>query len=168
MAKFIFLDIDGVLNSANYINRCNNEHENKGNWVDPRAVAYLNEIIRKTSAKVVISSTWRIYDTLDILRSKLEAAGFIGEIVDKTPVLEKTLDDVWPCRGDEIFDWIDNQIDPPESVVVLDDDGDMAMMSKYLVKTSFTNGLQEEHVEQAVNILNNYYVDKSKEVYVNY
>jgi len=51
--QVLFLDIDGVLNTAKYIQ----EHGAKD--VDPHKAVILNDIVKRTGVKVVLSSTWR-------------------------------------------------------------------------------------------------------------
>ena len=55
--KIIFLDIDGVLNSVEYRKRiqCTGRVE-----MDPQLLSLLADLVNKTGAKLVISSTWRI------------------------------------------------------------------------------------------------------------
>jgi hypothetical protein len=43
---------------------------------------------------------------------------------------------------------------PVESFVILDDDADMEHLLPRLVQTSMDDGLQDRHVEKAVEILN--------------
>lgn len=54
--KVIFLDVDGVLNSRDWLvnNRVRTE-----NSVNQEKVKLLMEIVQKTNAEVVLSSTWR-------------------------------------------------------------------------------------------------------------
>lgn len=55
MTKYIFLDIDGVLNS---------EHTWDDNITDSISDQYLENlrhIVEKTDAKIILSSSWRIY-----------------------------------------------------------------------------------------------------------
>ena len=49
--KIIFLDIDGVLNTA--FTRKRNEH------IDDFRVKLLSDIVQQTNAKIVLTSTWR-------------------------------------------------------------------------------------------------------------
>ena len=56
--KIIFLDIDGVLNSIGWVERTKGTaYEDKE--IDPSKVRLLKQIIDKTDAKIVLSSTWR-------------------------------------------------------------------------------------------------------------
>jgi hypothetical protein len=75
------------------------------------AVENLNYIIALTGAKVVITSTWRIYYTLDELINVFRERGFNGQIIGTTEILEN--------RGDEIIDWLNNH--KIDNYVVIDD-----------------------------------------------
>lgn len=147
--KILFLDIDGVLNNKKY-----NEKVQSGNAIDPRCVLYLNQIIRETKCNVVVSSSWRLYHTWFELLSILADAGvntttFIGS----TPDLFRH----FLNRGDEILNWIINNVSEEYTFVVLDDTIDgMDKVEKNLVLTSFKgDGLNAEKAQQAIQLLNN-------------
>lgn len=150
--KIIFLDIDGVLNSRKWtdLKMSQGQPFSLVEEVDDQAVANLNEIIAKTGAKVVVSSSWRIAFELDYIEGVLRKAGFKGAIIDKTP--RRT---TYPARrGNEIKEWL-LQRDDIVNYVIVDDDSDMLQEQlKNFVHTSFIDGLKKEHVEQAVRILN--------------
>ena len=63
--SMLFLDIDGVLNSQTYITKKHNETGkclggSTVEMLDPDAISELNRIIDRTSAEIVLSSTWRM------------------------------------------------------------------------------------------------------------
>lgn len=158
--KVIFLDIDGVLNSL----RCK-EYIEGYMFVENEKILLLKDIILRTDAKVVLSSTWRYgwyamenvkepddEDKLNIrmfvaLRDKLQEHGI--------SLLSYT--DDFGRRGDEIKAWLDNwQGEPIESYVILDDFGGVEIRPycKYLVQTGMSEGLTVKHTEKAIKILN--------------
>ena len=151
--KIIFLDIDGVLNSTEYIIslKGNFNSVDKVYQIDPKAVVRLNKITDATSASIVVSSTWRMfYKYMADLRGVLVEAGITGKVIDKTPVNNN-------IRGAQIAEWIDKQnkrSDKVEQFIILDDDSDMGNLMKYLIKTSHSDGLQDHHVELAIKRLN--------------
>jgi hypothetical protein len=112
----IFLDIDGVLRTHGSDLWWSNE---LGKDIPPfhkrlfskDAVENLNYIVALTGAKVVITSTWRIYYTLDELINVFRERGFNGKIIGTTEILEN--------RGDEIIDWLNNH--KIDNYVVIDD-----------------------------------------------
>lgn len=161
MIKIIFLDFDGVLTSIDGILRGFKSKFGQA-LIDPEYVARLNRIIDATNAVCVVSSTWRQDHTLIELQQFLDDAGFTGKLIDVTKKLH--LSPYKPteravCRGDEIQLWLDAEADPgvdsgPVKFVILDDDSDMDNLIDRLVKTSWEHGLQDEHVERAIKMLN--------------
>lgn len=160
MRKIIFLDIDGVLNSMDYFGQtkdCKGYTE-----INPEKVKLLKEIVDRTGAEIVLSSTWR-----DLGKRKNEPEHpmytyltdtlkeYSMEIVDHTPYIGQD-------RPKEIKAWLDNQQDKDISFVSLDDDSpkheyDEVGIGDCLVRTSFyekDGGLRKEHVEKALEILN--------------
>jgi hypothetical protein len=93
--------------------------------------------------------------------------GFVGNIIgstlecdDRTPAFEKFLqenpghiDGTRRCRGNEIQAWLD-AVPVVKTFAILDDDSDMGHLLPFLVRTSGQTGLQPEHVEQAIKLLN--------------
>ena len=54
----------------------------------------LNELIKKTGAKVVITSTWRLSRSVEELQRVLDYKGFEGEVIAKTPYFHAVLSGV--------------------------------------------------------------------------
>ena len=153
--KVIFLDIDGVLNNHDtlgldrYIPTKIIDGQRILDHLSPWCMWQLNDIIKETGAKVVISSAWRSAGSVNWFQEVFESYGFEGEVIDKTPVLYKE-------RGIEIQKWLDdNKCLNIESFVILDDDSDMLHLLRYLVKTENEYGLRRKHIKKAVKVLNN-------------
>ena len=151
MARLVFLDFDGVLNSHHWLYRPDRDKEaeflgNEHHMLDPTAVGRVNRILRETGAKVVISSSWRHGWPVERLREILTTAGFVGEVLGYTPQYGHD-------RGHEIEQWLDGNDEGHDPFVILDDDSDMGPLMKYLVKTTFEHGIQDEHVEDAIRRL---------------
>lgn len=167
--KIIFLDIDGVLNSLAYFKT--QEHQDKRfmqhDEIDESRLPLLKRIVDATGAKIVLSSTWRelddcqdtvCYEMYKYLEDML--AKYDMSIMSKTPVIAH-------CRPLEIMMWLNKRVDKNEiTFVSLDDDFGSDDYDKYgigdnLVHTIFysedplVGGLQPEHIEQAIKILNN-------------
>ena len=151
--KVIFLDIDGVLNTINTF-KIRKDIYNKYGLVIPRIdfyrVKFLKEIVDKTDAKIVISSTWRKYEN-DMKELKHVFSLFDLEVYDVTCI------DISGKKGIEINDWLNkNEVD---SFVIIDDEtSDMLHLERYVVKTRGNfkaTGLLEKHISEAINILNN-------------
>lgn len=145
----IFLDVDGVLNSeAWYRRRLHGPRKGyRYDEFDPRAVSVLNELVERSGAEVVVSSVWRRLG-LDELRTYLRAAGYRGELHGVTPPS-------WggSIRGDEIAAWLNAQERSIWHMVILDDDSDMGALRRWLVKTSWRNGLTGRYVAKALAVL---------------
>lgn len=126
--KYIFLDVDGVLNHEQWYEDL---HENPDapafpySCFDPQCVARVNEILEATGAQLVISSSWRLdkqlYLTLNSigLKSKFEC----------TPIFKKSNSGLenFDCRGSEIREFLLAHKYNPETdnYVIVDDDSDM-------------------------------------------
>ena len=151
--NILFLDIDGVLNSAKL-------------WArdKPKSNTYMTrELCERFSAmldqlpdvKIVMSSTWRMgyYDKAIDMLSKhgVSKDRFIG----KTPIggtirLSGISESVE--RGIEIQQWLDAH-PGVEKFVILDDNSDMAHLMPHLVKTTWEDGLQDSHCYQIIERL---------------
>jgi hypothetical protein len=156
--KVIFLDMDGVMNSMPFLLEHSAEYKKPDGtpytradsemWVemiDPKCVERLNHIVTETGAVVVISSSWRHAHTVEAMREFFDARGFVGKIIDETPTIAGP-------RGREIEAWLaDKNV---KAFVVLDDDSDMDGVRKWHIKTSILVGLQDEHVERTIQMLN--------------
>lgn len=156
--KIIFLDFDGVLNS--------DATRQKEPWrsekimfirrLDPDHVAVLNEVIKQTGSKVVVSSTWRHFHSLADLAKILEQAGFVGEVVGVTDKLwgeiPGSLTGERFERGHEIRAWLDENAGI-DGFVVIDDSTDMATVTSHLVRTKTGLGLLAEHIPSILRAL---------------
>lgn len=104
----------------------------EGHDIDPRTLKLLNDLIDKTSAKIVVTSTWRGSHTRPELQSILKSRGFKHELFGYTPRCN-----VDCLRGNEILKWIkDNEktigknYHEFRSYVIFDDDSDMLYWQK--------------------------------------
>ena len=160
--KYIFLDIDGVLNCITWFE----QNKNKPGYteIDPNKVRLLKEIVDRTGADIILSSSWRELYTLNdghehemytYLTNSLNQFGL--HIKEHTPYISDN-------RPLEIKTWLEeNEKGNPVSFVSLDDDYPYEWYERYgiencLIQTSFytpNGGLNEEHVKKAIEILNN-------------
>lgn len=161
MRKIIFLDIDGVLNSMDYFEQTKNCKGYTGT-INPEKVKLLKKIVDRTGAEIVLSSTWRDlakrkdepeHPMYTYLTDILQEYGL--KIIEHTPYIDMN-------RPKEIKAWLDSQPDTDIKFVSLDDDFpqqkyDEVGIGDCLVRTIFfkkDGGLQHEHVEKAIAILN--------------
>lgn len=107
--------------------------------------------MRSCNARVVVvSSIWRLDRDL-FTHARLKQAGYAGEF--GTPW--RTHDNRGH-RGQEIQFWLDNsQRQDVDRYAIVDDNSDMlTTQADFFVKTSHYDGLEREHVERLVAILN--------------
>jgi hypothetical protein len=152
--RVIFLDIDGVLNCADWLHsqhqtgiKYKSFMERHYKELDPARVKMISDFAVETQASIIISSTWRILHELHELCDMLSAAGMDQSVlpVGVTPRSEKGF------RGDEIRAWL-HQNPHINNYVIFDDDGDF-YSGQPLVKTTWDDGLLPSHIEAARHIL---------------
>ena len=135
----IFLDIDGVLAPIRRWDRYED--------LDPACVQVLNQIVADCSAEIVISSTLRHGKSVAELQEMLDAQGFAGRVVDKTPSDLPGAD-----RADEIAAWLVEH-DDVVGYVIIDDHAVMGELRRHLVQTHPAHGLQPADVPRAIATL---------------
>jgi len=155
MIKIIFLDIDDV--PTNEV-MWRYKDVNSNHQFDERCVRYLNTLIERTGAVIVISSARRMGTTLNEFRKIFKEEGFKGEIIDVTPICEE--DHI--IRGNEIYKWLrDNEdiydetyIDYKNYVILDDEDITLSFQKNNFVKVDRFSGLTPDILNDAINILN--------------
>lgn len=142
--KFLFLDVDGVLNSDNwYHEEWQKDHIYPQGDFDPVCVERINRVVAETDCKVVVSSSWR---TDSNLQSVFTKAGLHFTIYGTTPFGDH--------RGREIQDWLDTQTTPYVYAIVDDDRKMLQSQKPYVVRTNGNIGITDDNVDQLINILN--------------
>lgn len=161
--KIIFLDIDGVLNVVAQ------GHDDYGAIFHTHFMDNLKELIDKTGAKIVISSSWR-KSGLKEMQDLWATRNLAGEVIDVTPSLYLKKDGsivFWndklqnhPTekihgysvpRGCEIEYWLKNESEKHgdiESYVILDDDTDMLLNQI----DNFVQCSNNQHHEDCIDI----------------
>lgn len=150
--KVIFLDIDGVLNSDEYFDRIEKLNvQGIESQVDVERIKLLQNAVRDTGAKVVLSSSWRYTRNGQSLRNLLLNYGIFTDV---TPLMHNE-------RGREIKEWL-NTHKEVEDFVILDDEifdsYDEKLLEK-LIKISdgngknFGEGLKEKDVDEIIERL---------------
>lgn len=138
MNKIIFLDFDGVITHP------------KSKWqIDPKKLDLIVKIIQATSAKIVVSSSWKRGKDLDSFKYEcLKGINplFIESIIDLTS-------NIGSCRGAEIQEYLN--LHEVDFYVILDDDSDM-LESQLLnfVQTDTYFGISEREVDICIDLLN--------------
>lgn len=149
--KVIFLDIDGVLNSEQFIRALYRKFKKGGLHREFCPICASNLLTIMTDvpdAKIVVSSSWRIGNTLEELQTYL----FEGADIPKDRVIDVTPSFGSGPRGLEIQAWLNLH---PEVMkfIILDDSSDMEHLMPRLVHTSWRRGLMIEEAELAVKML---------------
>ena len=148
--NIIFLDIDGVLNSDKYFDsidnkECMNLVDRLMLDIDMSKVKILLEVINKTNAKVVITSSWRRMKLYPYIKERLISMGL--PVVGETPIIEGR-------RGEEIKSYLlENRV---SNYCIIDDEvfKDYKELEDYLVVTDFyEDGLTIDHAKGVVKKL---------------
>lgn len=157
----IFLDIDGVLNTPRFqMIQINNfecdAYESQFNF-DPICMKNLKELINKTDAYIVISSTWR-YDSdpryMSEIVNNLKLYGITDRIIGVTPDLSQQYNSRL-IRGHEIQQWIQDNKNKYiiDKFVIIDDDNDMFDLIDHLAECDYQYGFVDEVKEIALKIM---------------
>ncbi|MEK6733378.1 MAG: HAD domain-containing protein [Candidatus Omnitrophota bacterium] len=151
--KVIFLDIDGVLNSYNYMDvlylkgERSTAEEKSTPALDPQAVENLRIIVERTGAKIVVTSNWR-NKGLQWIQELWKQNRLPGNVIDITPQRRN--------RVFEIRRWLKSK--HVENYVVLDDDFtdiEVRMIGvAHFVDIHPKYGLREDDVRNAAKLLN--------------
>lgn len=177
--SYIMLDVDGVLNGDRFFKsqRAKGERENVKHWdrelrlryaLDPECLARLATILDRCVAagfdpKIVMSTSWRLHNTVGDFRRAFMFRGFSKEhaarIIDRTPY--RWDGDSSNRRGLEIQQWLDQRWGTPSSnaipraprLAIIDDSCDFGHLRPHHVQTDWGFGLRDEHIEPCVKLL---------------
>lgn len=160
--KIIFLDIDGVLNGE-----YTNVYKKEDFDLDCKKAELLKQLVRKTGAKIVLSSSWKQHWNKTLRKKRL--LKFFAKnglrLYDVTPTFSgddyeiiyagKAIYERDFVRGREITQYLlDHNV---ESYVIFDDIIDLGEQHKNnLVVTKFYygNGVSKKDIKKALKILN--------------
>ncbi len=158
--KVIFLDVDGVLNSMDYLEE--NYYDYRKHPINRKCVERLARIVKKTDARLVLSSSWRtgwspepdkVMPACQILNDALAEFGL--EIYDKTDSFKISK------RALEIYSWLKKNKGQVESFLILDDNNydweSHGLGSRWLQTDFELEGLKEKDIPDALEILNRRY-----------
>lgn len=151
LRRILFLDIDGVCNSAK---------DRNPDYMNPNNLDILNELQDELGFEIVLSSTWRMIFDFETFNVKFLRFGAKSPVIDYTPHQFQLPDEDmgdgyygyggWSLRGDEIQAWLTKHgLVPGEncSICILDDLGGehFKHLMKYHIKTSMKDGLHKGH-----------------------
>ena len=139
--KVIFLDIDDVLNTR--------PTRERGELFDSVNVAALNVVLDRTSAMIVVTSTWRLSATAAEWEEILTSAGIHAceRVLGVTPWIEGI------SRGAEIAYWLENALCDVAGYMIIDDRDDMEPCKEHLLRTSPDKGLTHVLANLAISRL---------------
>lgn len=163
MAKVIFLDVDGVLNS-NFWNDNHQREISDGTLIDEEKIKLLACLVKKTNSKIILHSGWRTWFDSELEPLRIEAKKLI-QLLEKeglridglTPDL--TTEEIRKTKkfslvkADEILLWLKLHNDVTNWVVLDDLDLHNIQVAQHQVKPDQTVGLTAQDVEKAVKIL---------------
>lgn len=132
--NILFLDIDGVLAPWD------------ADGLDPACVARLDELLSRTGARLVLTSSWREHTPLEQIERELHRAGLRHPLRHATPILPSA------HRVDEIHAWLDAHPDV-ERFVALDDEPLPGLEASH-IRVDDAVGLTDDDVVCALTNLN--------------
>ena len=149
--KVIFLDFDGVMDTAYYDNYLNYmglpEKDKYGVVFAPDCIANLRRIIDETGADIVVSSTWKDFMTYKEILEMWEYRKLPGFVTDTTPTCSRK-------RGDEIDSWLEECNTECEYVII--DDMDETQFNEHQYDRLFVvnpyDGLNERTAEKVIQL----------------
>lgn len=163
MERVIFLDIDGVLNS-NFWNDSHQKEISDGTLIDEEKVALLAQLVKKTDAKIILHSGWRIWFDKDVLPIRQESRRLVEMFETEGIHIEGLTPDLTTeeirkskkfslVKADEILLWLHNHEKVKDWVVIDDLELHNGVVRKHQVKPDATVGLTPQDVEVAEKIL---------------
>jgi hypothetical protein len=157
--KVIFLDIDGVLitfnNTFNGSVDTSSEQDDR-NIFDEAAVANLNRLLDETGARLVVTSSLRLRNSIQQIVLILEAGGVMNPpVIGVTPFVIDNKNNNGQ-RGKEILMWLSENSFVDDYIVIDDCDPDELsdIPSERIIHTNYHDGFGNDDVfRQAVHAL---------------
>lgn len=157
MKRFIFLDFDGVMDTTHHTNWLYHEglpeNDRYGVVFDPESIGHLKEIVDRTGAEIVVSSSWKDTMSYAQILQMWKDRNLPGFVTDVTPTCSNH-------RGDEIASWLElfKEMSGGEECeyVIIDDLGEMDFNDDqigHLVTVDSFYGLVENAKDKAISIL---------------
>ena len=137
--KVIFLDVDGVLNNATP-----EKMYGSASWPTFDRLNRLKAIVDATGAKIVLASQWRLWPS-----SYRFLKGFLNRV--ELNIYDTTLE-IDRDKNLEIKQYLDTH--NIKGYVILEDTDLNEDLVTHQIKTVMGIGLQDEHVQKAIDILN--------------
>ena len=181
--KIIFLDIDGVLNGYDFwsllgwriaaklgIKNWYRKHTRDIFGVHEEKVKRLAKIVKKTDAKIVMSSSWKHYFWRVSFKKKEHDQKVLAELFKKYGIVVIGITPDCNSRDEEILTWLKNTKNIIDNFIILDDENSfmkafwdderfiqtsVVPRGKYICGHWYENtGLKQKHVRKAIRVLN--------------
>ena len=157
--NYIFLDIDGVMNNqTDWLNKVKEGRREDRMFCD-EAWELLSQVIKKTDARVILSSSWRIGfvqtdDGIDVRDGDCHLTTRLNHYFEDygIPVVGRTTSHYDP-RGKQIMEYVKQHFSSADNWIVLDDeDIDIRgyVPEERIIKTEFKTGLLQEYSERII------------------
>ena len=141
--KILFLDIDGVCNSQEFMTSNRNPKIGGMLGIDPFPAVLVKMIVQDTGCEVVLSSTWRLNEW-----SRESVRNEVVDFIDVTPHMGAV------DRGYEIEAWLAENPDVTK-YAILDDSMDMLVyQAPNFFRTQWLEGLTREIAQAVTEHLN--------------
>lgn len=149
--NYIFLDVDGVLNSQDYLL----QHLDDEAIIDENTVKLLGEFCQKHDCKIILSAGCRSGFTDEMAPKNEKIRLYDGHEIDSRSqqlsklfykyninMVGKTSLYKYNTRGEEVLAYIKKHLTDTDNFIVLDDEDDNMTESvgKHFVQTKFYNG----------------------------
>ena len=149
--RVIFLDIDGVLNSRKYdaVRR-----PTDGN-IDTTRLALLRQLVERTGARVVLSSSWRKHFDSEA-KAMDETGRELKSLFSQSGIpLYGITPESAGHRAEEIAAWCNAHPEVTKFVILDDIKFGWGTLDPFVVKTDYRigRGLEQIHIEKAAEIL---------------
>lgn len=163
MSKAAFIDYDGCLVAFSAPGK-----KRRPAKVSEAAVSALNDLTRATGAKLVVTSSWRLRQSVEQLAAIMARWGVLAEVVGKTPNIPEFVEHLdgdvknfhfsncrirKATRGEEIEAWVRGFPELEGFVVVDDEDLKTPSLAERLIRPDPLVGLTMRDVEKAIDIL---------------
>jgi len=153
MKKILFLDFDGVMVTDRYQEQLTASNcplrDYYGAKFDPVCVECLRQIVDKTGADIVVTSTWKMDKGI---QKMWEARCLPGKVIGITPDVDLI------HRGNEVEAWLDTETGIVRYVII-DDCPILDFFNEeqqpHLFKVDERAGLNEETTRRVIGYLNN-------------
>ena len=153
LINIIFLDIDGVLCNPRSCLAVGNSDRGY-TYLDPIACLLIKKLCDECNARLVISSSWRMWFDKSAMAAILNANCLnLGDMILDDHKFWRTKN-LNAFKGKEIEDWIKNSALNYINFVIIDNNNDIGNLSWAHVKTNAYDGIGYMNYLNAKKILN--------------